>query len=48
MKTLGVLALILVVLIVFVALIIVIYKNYNSRLENINEKLRKKAKLRKK
>lgn len=39
MKTLGVLALILVVLIVFVALIIVIYKNYNSRLENINEKL---------
>ena len=39
MKTLGVLALILVVLIVFIALMIVIYKNYNSRLENIKDKL---------
>ena len=39
MKTLGVVALILVVLIVFIALMIVIYKNYNSRLLAVKEKI---------
>ena len=39
MKTLGVIALILVVLIVFFALLVIIYKNYNGRLLNILEKL---------
>lgn len=39
MKTLGIIALILVVLIVFIALLVVIYKNYNSRLLALSEKL---------
>jgi hypothetical protein len=39
MKMLGVLALILVVLIVFIALMIVIYKNYNSKLLSNKEKI---------
>ena len=39
MRLLGIIALLLVVLIVFIALLVVLYRNFNSRLISINEKL---------